>query len=135
VDLEAGLLLHNYVVGVYQSGVSCLSSRLCVAVGVGAKGAEVQDVRDGVPGRVFAVRGERTELDAVSCAWPSGCIAVGSPLSGSIVYVVRIGRSGRACRRDGPVLYRAIGDLVHRGDQLCGSLIRSRCRAGTAGRA
>src|SRR5258708_9832872 len=91
-----GRRLHSYVVRPEQSGVSCLSRRLCVVVGAGARGADVQVVRDGVPGRIFAVRGERTSLNVVSCAGLGGCIAVGSrPRSGPIVYVVRISGAGR----------------------------------------
>jgi hypothetical protein len=93
-----GLRLHSYVVRAFQLGVSCLNQRLCVAVGATARSDDVQIVRDGVPGRVFPVRGDSAGLDAVSCAGAAGCIAVGNPSPGSVVGVVRIGRSGRPAR-------------------------------------
>ncbi len=92
----AGPWLHSHVVGPQQLGVSGLGLRLCVVVGGTADNADVQVVRDGVPGHDFAVHGQRAALDAVSCAGRGGCIAVGSSsLSDSVVDVVRIGRSGR----------------------------------------
>ena len=78
-----------------QSGVSCLTSQLCVLVGNNSHGAgDVIDISNGKPGKLVIVRGARS-LYSVSCPTAKGCLAIGEAAGRGAPFIVELGSTGK----------------------------------------
>ena len=86
--------LTNAKLAGFQGDVSCLSSKLCVAVGYDTHGVgDVVAVRGGVAGHVSSVA-KTQSFYSVSCPSASGCLALGVASTGAGVVLATVNRSG-----------------------------------------